>query len=87
MSHTNTDDSHGTEDESHAARADFLVFIGDEAGLISMYKLTEGQFNVVTKPNLRFECHRQNTNAWNATDFCVWGSGMGSAIFSIGVLI
>ena len=42
MSHTNTDDSHGIEYESHAARADFLVVIGDEAGLISMYKLTEG---------------------------------------------
>ena len=42
MSHTNTDDSHGIEYESHAATADFLVVIGDEAGLISMYKLTEG---------------------------------------------
>ena len=24
---------------------------------------------------IRSRCHRQKANVWNATDFCVWGSG------------
>ena len=26
-------------------------------------------------PGIRSQCHRQNANVWNATDFCVWGFG------------
>ena len=59
----------------------------DHAGLLeNIDNIIAIQNAGITADGIRSWCHGQNANEWNATDFYVWGFGVGESIFCIEVL-
>ena len=57
----------------------------DHAGLLENFdNIIAIQNAGTTADGIRSWCHGQNANVWNATDFYVWGLGLGREFFVLG---